>query len=376
MRAPLLVIDGDSFAHRAYHALPRTIRRRGNRGAGAILGFANYLLRFHESEKPRAVLVAWDTLDAPTYRHDALPGYQSGRAFDDELVDQLEALPEFVTACGFACAKAAGYEADDFLAAAVAREERRGGTAIVATGDRDAYQLASDRTTVLQPVRAGELARIGPAEVRARYGVDPKQVPDFIAFRGDSSDRIPGLAGMGPQGAASLLRRYGSLENAIKAGRFAPQAEMLRLYRSIATMDKTAPLPPLRHQKPTWARAARLAHHWQLKKLGERLEALALPSALADGESALRLSPRRSFAPARAAGAATQSPAGLVRRNVGGGHKRQACEVRHGAQRPDNPYALQSRIRDRERPAWTSGHRGLSSPGSMPRHWSGSWRRP
>jgi DNA polymerase-1 len=276
MRAPLLVIDGDSFAHRAYHALPETIRRRGNRGAGAILGFANYLLRFYESEKPRAVLVAWDTLDAPTYRHDALPGYQSGREFDDELVDQLEVLPEFVAACGFACAKAAGYEADDFLAAAVAREERRGGTATVATGDRDAYQLASDRTTILQPVRAGELARIGPVEVRARYGVDPKQVPDFIALRGDSSDRIPGLAGMGPQGAASLLRRYGSLDNAIRAGRFAPQAAMLRLYRSIATMDKTAPLPPLRSQKPTWARAAQLANHWQLKKLAERLEGLGL----------------------------------------------------------------------------------------------------
>jgi DNA polymerase-1 len=147
--------------------------------------------------------------------------------------------------------------------------------AIVATGDRDAYQLAFDRTTILQPVRAGELARIGPAEVRARYGVDPKQVPDFIALRGDSSDRIPGLAGMGPQGAASLLRRYGSLENAISAGRFAPQAEMLRLYRSIATMDKTAPLPPLRSQKASWGKAAELAHNWQLRNLAERLEALA-----------------------------------------------------------------------------------------------------
>jgi DNA polymerase I len=275
MRAPLLVIDGDSFAHRAYHALPKTIRRRGNKGAGAILGFANYLLRFYETERPRAVLVAWDTLEAPTYRHNALPGYQGGREFDDELVDQLEVLPQLVMACGFACAKAAGYEADDFLAAAVAREERRGGTTIVATGDRDAYQLASDRTTILQPVRAGELARIGPAEVQARYGIAPKQVPDFIALRGDSSDRIPGLAGMGPQGAASLLRRYGSIEDAIKAGRLAAQAEMLRLYRSIATMDRSAPLPPLRSRRPSWAKAAEVARHWQLKKLAERLEGLA-----------------------------------------------------------------------------------------------------
>src|SRR5215467_6657642 len=112
MSRPLLAVDGDSFAHRAYHALPRTIRRRGNKGGGAILGFANFLLRLHEAECPRAVLVAWDTPDAPTYRHRALQSYQSGREFDPELVDQLELLPEFVAACGFANAKAAGYEAD------------------------------------------------------------------------------------------------------------------------------------------------------------------------------------------------------------------------------------------------------------------------
>ncbi len=275
MTQPLLVIDGDSFAHRAYHALPKTIRRRGNKGAGAILGFANFLLRLYESEKPRAVLVGWDTLDEPTYRHEALESYQSGRAFDDELVDQLDALPEFVAACGFASAKAAGYEADDFLAAAVAREERRGGTIIVATGDRDAYQLASEITTILQPIRAGEMARIGPAEVRKRYGVEPHQVPDFIALRGDPSDGIPGARGIGAVGAATLLRKYGSLENAIAAGRLAVQAEKLRLYRSIATMDKSAPLPALRNHKPTWARASVLARDWQLNRLADRLDVIA-----------------------------------------------------------------------------------------------------
>ena len=89
MNKPVLVIDGDSFAHRAYHAVPKTIRRTGNKGAGAIVGFANFLIRLYESEQPRAVLVGWDTLDAPTYRHEALEGYQAGRQFDDELLDQL-----------------------------------------------------------------------------------------------------------------------------------------------------------------------------------------------------------------------------------------------------------------------------------------------
>ena len=271
MNRPLLVVDGDSFAHRSYHALPKSIRRRGSKGAGAIVGFANFLLRLYTEEHPRAVLVGWDTLDAPTYRHRALPGYQGGRVFDAELLDQLEVLPQFVEACGFAVAKAPGYEADDFLAAAVAQEERQGGTVVLASGDRDAFQLASDRTVILHPVRAGEMARIGPAEVRERYGVDPKQVPDFIALRGDPSDKIPGAPGVGPKSAASLLRRYGSLEAALAEGKFSAQAEQLRLYRSIATMDATAPLPSLPDQIPTWGKAAALAREWELSRVAGRL---------------------------------------------------------------------------------------------------------
>ena len=273
-RRPLLVIDGDSFAHRSYHALPKTILRRGRKPAGAILGFANMLLRLYREEQPRAVLVAWDTLEVPTYRHEKFPAYQSGREFDDALLEQLDVLPEFVAACGFQNAKAPGFEADDFLAAAAAKEEKRGGTVLIASGDRDTFQLASDRTTILYPVRAGEMARIGPAEVRARYGVDPAQVPDFIALRGDPSDKVPGAPGVGATGAATLLQRYGSLEAALAAGRFPAMAESLRLFRSIATMNRKAPLPSLRSQKPTWHKAAALAREWELNQLAGRLEEL------------------------------------------------------------------------------------------------------
>jgi DNA polymerase I len=268
---PLLIIDGDSFAHRSYHALPKTIRRRDGKGAGAIVGFANFLLRLYRTERPRAVIVGWDTLEVPTERHTQFPAYQSGREFDDALLDQLAVLPEFVAACGFANAKAPGYEADDFLAAAVATEEQGGGTALVASGDRDTFQLASETTTILHPLRAGEIARIGPTEVRERYGVDPKQVPDFIALRGDPSDRLPGARGVGPKGAADLLRRYGTLEAVLAAGRFPAEAEMLRLYRSIATMNAAAPLPSLASQTPTWERASALARSWGLKQLADRL---------------------------------------------------------------------------------------------------------
>lgn len=272
----LLAVDGDSFAHRAYHGLPKTLTRAGGRPAGAIIGFANMLTRLWELERPRAVVVAWDTLEAPTYRNEAFAGYQSGREFDPALLEQLPLLPEFVRACGFAVAKAAGYEADDFLAAAARAEEARGGTAIVATSDRDAFQLASERTTILQPVRGvSELARIGPDEVRERYGVDPAQVADFIALRGDPSDRLPGARGVGPKTAAAVLGQYGSLEAALEAGRFAAQAEELRLYRRIATLDASAPLPSLTDQSPTWAEASSLADSWGLGQLAGRLASLA-----------------------------------------------------------------------------------------------------
>jgi 5'-3' exonuclease len=221
------------------------------------------------------VLVGWDTLSVPTYRHKRFPAYQSGRQFDDALLEQLDALPELVAACGFANAKAPGYEADDFLAAAVATEERGGGTVVVASGDRDTFQLASESTTIIFPVRAGEMARIGPAEVRERYGVNPKQVPDFIALRGDPSDKLPGARGVGPKGAADLLRKYGTLEGILAAGRLVEQSEMLRLYRSIATMDASAPLPVLPDQTPTWTRASDLVRDWDLNQLADRLEELA-----------------------------------------------------------------------------------------------------
>jgi DNA polymerase-1 len=273
---PLLAVDGDSLAHRAYHALPSSIKRADGKPANMIVGFANMLLRLWENEQPRAVFVGFDSLDTPTYRHEAFPAYQSGREFPDDLLEQLDRLPELVSALGFAYAKAPGYEADDFLGAVVAAEEQQGRHVLVATSDRDLFQLASERTTILQPTRGvSELARVGPAEVRERYGVEPEQVPDFIALRGDPSDRLPGAKGVGPKTAANLLHQYGSLEGALEAGRFSAQAQELRLYRRIATVDASAPLPPLDDQTPTWAEASALVDEWGLGQLAGRLAARA-----------------------------------------------------------------------------------------------------
>ena len=270
---PLLAVDGDSFAHRAYHALPKSAFRRKDGGPGnALEGFTTMLVRLWQGEKPRAVLVAWDSLETPTYRHTAFAGYQAGRVFEPELLEQLDLLPAFIGKAGIACAKAPGYEADDVLAAAAAREEEAGGFALVATSDRDAFQLASDRTTILQPVRGEAPARIGPAQVRERYGVEPAQVPDFIALRGDPSDRIPGARGVGPKGAANLLGQYETVERMLDEGRFAAEADGLLLYRRLATLDRTAPLPELTDREPDWAALAEHARDIGLARVAGRLE--------------------------------------------------------------------------------------------------------
>ena len=271
MKPPLLVVDGDSLAHRAYHSIPKSVNHN------AVVGFTNMVVRLWEMEEPRAVVVGWDTLTVPTYRHEAFEGYQAGRHFDQSLLDQLDMLPQLVEALGFAAAKGPGYEADDFLAAAVRSEEkRRGGRAVVVTSDRDSFQLVSDRTTVVTPIRGvSELARIGPDEVRERYGVEPAQVPDFIALRGDPSDRLPGARGVGPKTAATILKQYGTLEAALEAGRFPQQREELRLYRRIASLDASAPLPPLQDQSPTWAEASSLVRSWGMNQLADRLAARA-----------------------------------------------------------------------------------------------------
>jgi DNA polymerase I len=125
VRRRLLVVDGDSFTHRAYHGFPKNDPTSRRQRRASYRRVCEFCCASTKTNVPRAV---WDTLEAPTYRHDAFANYQSGRDFDAELCEQLEVLLQFVSACGFASAKASGDEADDILAAAVSREERRGGT--------------------------------------------------------------------------------------------------------------------------------------------------------------------------------------------------------------------------------------------------------
>jgi DNA polymerase-1 len=281
-RRPLLVIDGDSLAHRVYHALP-PIKGAGGRPVNALVGFANLLLLLWDTERPRAALVGWDTYKGPLYRRDLWPAYQGSRPeFDPEILEQLERLPELVASLGLANAKQAGYEADDFLAAAARLEHEAGGTALVVTSDRDAYQLVSHAVTVLVPQTGGRPpARVGTPEVVERYGLLPEQVPDFIALRGDPSDNLPGAPGIGAKTAAALLSRYGTLENLLAhAGELsARQAAALRehdlgVFRQVATMDSAAPVELPADTVLDAAGGAAFAREIGAYRLAERLEAL------------------------------------------------------------------------------------------------------
>lgn len=280
IEAPLLVIDGDNLAHRAYHSMPKSLRSPDGRPINAIVGWTNMLMTLWDSQQPRSVFVAWDTLHVDTYRHKLWPTYQGGRVFDDAIVRQLDLLPTLAAAFGFGVGKKAGYEADDFMAAAAIAETQRGGHSLLLTTDRDAYQLVSESVTVLAP-RAGvrDLLRIGPEQVVERMGVLPEQVPDFKALAGDASDNIPGAKGIGPKAASALLLKYGTLEAILEArtDTIPPAtADQLRVFKDIVrmrpeelevTLPKTAP--------PDWENAAKRLHELGAHNSAERISARA-----------------------------------------------------------------------------------------------------
>ena len=276
MPAPLLVVDAPSVLYRAFFALPDTLTGAGGMVINALLGASNAILRVAADHAPRAVVIC-SGAEAARYRVARYPGYHADRpAVPDALAPQLARADELFGALGWTCADAGELEADDLLHSYALAEVAAGGSALLMTGDRDLFQCAAPDVTVLY-LKTGVkgFEAVTPAEVEQRYGIPPALVPDFIALRGDPSDRLPGARGVGPKGAAALLRKYRTLDDAIAAGQLAGQAEQLRLYRRIAAMDAAAPLPDLPDQTPTWDKAAALARDWELGRLASRLEELA-----------------------------------------------------------------------------------------------------
>jgi len=284
MSQPLLAVDAPSLLFRAFYALPKTIVGPDD-GApvNALLGTANLILREVETREPRAVVLCFGP-DAAGYRTELYPAYHAEReaAMPDELAPQFTAARDFFEAFGWAVATSDDLEADDLLGTYARREAEADGHALLMTGDRDMYQCAGERVTVLY-VKTGSRGaeEVGPEEVRERYGIGPELVPDFIALRGDPSDGLPGAKGVGPKTAAELLRRYGSLgavlDNAIREprpklrGALIDAREDLLAFKDIATLRDAGVDRP--SDRPTdWAGAAAAARELGMNRLAERLE--------------------------------------------------------------------------------------------------------
>jgi 5'-3' exonuclease len=281
--APLLAVDTPSMLFRAFYALPSKIVGPDGKPVNALLGTANLVLREVEIHRPRAIVLCFGP-DAASYRTELYPAYHAEReaAMPDDLAPQFAASHDFFAAFGWTVATSGELEADDLLGTFARREAEAGGRALLLTGDRDMYQCAAERVSVLYVRTGGKGAEVlGPDEVRERYGIDPQLVPDFIALRGDPSDGLPGAKGVGPKTAAELLRRYGSLEqvldNAIREPRPALRGaliearEDLLAFKDIATLRDAGVEPP--PDAPTdWAGAAAAARERGMNRLAERLE--------------------------------------------------------------------------------------------------------
>lgn len=281
---------------RAFYALPRTIVGPDGEPVNALLGTANLVLREVELHRPRAVVLCFGP-DAAAYRTELYPPYHAEReaALPEDLAPQLVGARDFFAAFGWTVAVGDELEADDLLGTYARLEAKAGGQALLLTGDRDMYQCASERVTVLYVRTGGKGAEeVGPAEVRERYGIDPALVPDFIALRGDPSDGLPGARGVGPKTAAELLERHGSLEaildNAIRERRPALRGalvegrEELLVFKEIATL-RDADLERPADAETEWPRAAAAARERGMNRLAERLEA-AGPTGAGPGDSA------------------------------------------------------------------------------------------
>jgi len=217
MTKRLLLIDGHSMAYRAFYALPaENFTTAQGQHTNAIYGFATMLLSLLTSEKPTHVAVAFD-VSRKTFRSEIFPEYKANRAkTPDEFRSQMSYLHELVTAFGITTYEVEGFEADDIIATIAKQAERENAEVFICTGDRDSFQLVNEKTTVLYPKRGvSDLTRMTPDAVQEKYGMSPEQYPDFAALRGDPSDNLPSVPGVGEKTAAKWIVEYGSLHELI-----------------------------------------------------------------------------------------------------------------------------------------------------------------
>lgn len=248
----LLLIDGHSMAYRAFFALPaENFTTAQGQHTNAIYGFATMLISLLKDEKPTHVAVAFD-VSRKTFRTEIFPEYKANRAkTPDEFRSQMSYLHELVEGFGITQFELEGYEADDIIATIAKKAESQGVEVFICTGDRDSFQLVNSKTTVLYPKRGvSELARMTPEAVQEKYGMTPEQYPDFAALRGDPSDNLPSIPGVGEKTAAKWIVEYGSLKELLANAENVAGKVGASLRENIDNVIRNRELTQLIHEAP------------------------------------------------------------------------------------------------------------------------------
>lgn len=229
----LFLIDGNNLAYRAFYALPEALATSTGQPTNALLGFANMLFRLLVDYRPKSLVVAWDR--RPVTRILAAPTYKAERkAMPDKLSQQFPFFQPIVDALGYRNVFVEGWEADDVIATLATRAEALGMRTCIVSTDRDAFQLVSDRTCVMMTPRGvADVEVYTPERIVQRYGITPAQITDFVGLKGDSSDNIPGVPGIGEKSAAQLILQFGTLE---------------RILEQAASEKPSAAIPPARRR--------------------------------------------------------------------------------------------------------------------------------
>jgi 5'-3' exonuclease len=291
-----LTADVPWLLYRSYFALPKSITDTEGNPVNALLGTVNALLNVFDGRRSAheiRCVVACMGAEQADYRVQLYPPYHAHRPpMPPELAWQWQRAPELLQSLGWTYATSETLEADDVMFSFARAEAQAGGCALLMTGDRDLYGAVDERVAVLELLKGGKSAELGPAEVRERYGVEPEQVPDLIALRGDPSDGLPGAPGVGAKTAAELLREHGTLERALEAAHalehkvqrgdgMRPRTaaalrehdELLRKFKQIATLQTIdVELPP--DGATDFAGGAECARELGMRRLAERLEKL------------------------------------------------------------------------------------------------------
>jgi DNA polymerase I len=290
----LFLVDGNNLAYRAFYALPEELQTTDGQPTNALLGFTNMLFKLLSDYRPRGVAVAWDT--RPVHRKEIDAEYKAGRgSMPDLLREQFPHLRPIVEAFGYQNLEFEGWEADDVIATLATQADEAGVKTCVVSTDRDAFQLVSENVCLMMTPRGvADVQVYTPERVEARYGIRPTQIPDFIGLKGDTSDNIPGIPGIGDKTAGQLIAQYGSLESVVehaadlspaRSKSIAENAEQAAASKLLATMRRDLDLgvdpAGLVLQPPDRSELKEIFRRFEFRALLGRVDTLdeALPAA-------------------------------------------------------------------------------------------------